>query len=185
MNNKVRFLPFHAINEFMLDDFRLEIIQSVFGNFKNLSEERQRKINSIVKKYVKVQGFRNASLAPLPMKINGCIDTFKKSHDFVAQILNAWTELNDLKKSIVFEFLEERSWILLPIEADRSLLPGFMVEWPENDGFEVLTQAFREKNPEFSISDDEISLMVVWVSNRLPYEMVENLFSKDSDSDQS
>jgi hypothetical protein len=60
-----------------------------------------------------------------------------------------------------------------------------MVEWPENDGFEVLTQAFREKNPEFSISDDEISLMVVWVSNRLPYEMVENLFRKDTDSDQS
>ena len=179
MNNKVRFLPFHAINEFMLDDFRQVVIQSVFGNFKNLSEERQRRINSLVKKHVKVQGFRNGSLAPLPLKINGCIETFKKSHEFVAQILSAWSEINEQKKIVIFKFLEERSWVLLPIEADRSLLPGFMVEWPEEDPFEVIISAFREKNSDTVISDDEISLMVVWLSNRLPYESVENLFSKD------
>jgi hypothetical protein len=97
----------------------------------------------------------------------------------VAQILSAWSEINEQKKIVIFKFLEERSWVLLPIEADRSLLPGFMVEWPEEDPFEVLISAFREKNPETVISDDEISLMVVWLSNRLPYESVENLFSKD------
>lgn len=176
MDKKVSFLPFHAINEYMINDYRQLVIQSVLGNFSKLSEERQRKINSLIKQLVKVQGFRNSSLAPLPLKINGCINAFAKSQEFVANIISAWADINHEDKQIVFEFLENRHWKLLPIDADRSKLPGFMIEWPEEDSFEILIQAFRDTHPEISISDDDISLMVVWLSNRLPFEMVENLF---------
>lgn len=178
METKVKFLPFHAINEFMLDDYRQLVIQSVLGKFSRLSEERQRKINSLIKKYVKVQGFRNSTLAPLPMKVNGCIDAFKKSSDFVAQILSAWLELHQDLAVIIYEFLTSKGWKILPIDADRSVLPGFMVEWPIDADFEGLIQSFRDSQPEKSISDDDISLLIVWISNRLPYEHVENLFGE-------
>jgi len=181
MDKKARFLPFHAINEYMLDDYRQLVIQSVLGNFNKLSEERQRKIKSLIKNLVRVQGFRNSSVAPLPLKINGCIDTYKKSHEFVAQILAAWSEINFETKKTIFHYLEERSWKLLPIEADRSLLPGFMLEWPKEDSFEILIDSFREKYPDYSLSDDDVSLMVVWLSNRLPYEMVEGLFQEEKE----
>jgi len=179
METKVKFLPFHAINEFMLDDYRQLVIQSVLGKFSRLGEERQRKINSLIKKYVKVQGFRNSTLAPLPMKVNGCIDAFKKSSDFVAQILSAWFELHQDLAVIIYEFLTSKGWKILPIDADRSVLPGFMIEWPIDADFEGLIQSFRDLQPEKSISDDDISLLIVWISNRLPYEHVENLFGED------
>ncbi len=179
MDKKARFLPFHTINEYMLDDYRQLVIQSVLGKFNKLSEDRQRKINLLIKNHVRVQGFRNSSVAPLPLKINGCIDTYKKSHEFVAQILCAWSEINLETKKVIFSFLEERSWKLLPIDADRSLLPGFMIEWPKEDSFEILIDSFREKYPDYSLSDDDISLMVVWLSGRLPYEPVEGLFTKE------
>ncbi len=178
MDKKVSFLPFHAINEYMLDDYRQLVIQSVLGKFSQLSEERQRKINSLVKQLVKVQGFRNSALAPLPLKINGCINAFSKSQVFVANVISAWADINHEDRQIVYDFLIDRHWKLLPIDADRSILPGFMIEWPKEDSFEVLIQAFRDANPEISISDDDISLMVVWLSNRLPYDMVEYLFTE-------
>ena len=176
MDKKVSFLPFHAINEYMLEDYRQLVIQSVLGKFSLLSEERQRKINSLIKQLVKVQGFRNSSIAPLPLKINGCINAFSKSQVFAANIISAWADINHDDRQVVFDFLEERHWKLLPVDADRSLLPGFMIEWPKEDSFEILIQSFREVYPEISISDDDISLMVVWLSNRLPFEMVEDLF---------
>ena len=179
MDNKTRFLPFHAINEYMLNEYRQLVIQSVLGNFNKLPLDRQKKINSLIKNHVRVQGFRNSSVAPLPLKINGCIDTYKKSHEFVGQILCAWSEINFETKKTIFSFLEERSWELLPIDVDRSLLPGFMLEWPKEDSFEVLIDSFREKYPDYSLSDDDISLMIVWLSNRLPYESVEGLFKKE------
>lgn len=182
MDTKVKFLPFHAINEFMLDDYRQMVFQSVFGKFSRLSEERQRKINSLIKKYVKVQGFRNSSVAPLPMKINGCITSFKKSPDFVAQILSAWFELHQDWAEIIHEFLMSKGWKILPIDADRTVLPGFMVEWPKDDDFEGIIQDFRDQQPEMSISDDDISLLVVWISNRLPYDHVENLFAEKEEN---
>ena len=58
-------------------------------------------------------------------------------------------------------------------------MPGFMLEWPKEDSFEILIDSFREKYPDYALSDDDISLMVVWLSNRLPYEAVENLFKKE------
>lgn len=178
MDTKVKFLPFHAINEFMIDDYRQLVIQSVLGRFSKLDEEKQRKINGLIKKYVKVQGFRNSAIAPLPMKVNGCIDAFKKSPDFVSQILSGWYELHQELAESINELLESRGWKTLPLHADRSVLPGFMVEWPKKDDFETLIQAFRDNNQQINVSDDDISLMIVWVSNRLPYEYVDDLFEE-------
>ena len=166
----------------MIDDFRQQVIHTVFVNFNKLTDEQQRHINSLVRKNVKVQGFRNSALAPMQLKINGCVETFRKSHQFVAQILSAWCKIYfELRKNI-YDFLVERTWPLLPIDTDRSLLPGFMVEWPADEKFEVLTQTFREKFSDSSVSDDDISLMIVWLSNHLPYEMVEKLFQKNNET---
>ncbi len=181
MDTKVKFLPFHAINEFMLDDYRQLVIQSVLGRFNKLNEEKQRRINSLIKRYVKVQGFRNSALAPLPMKVNGCIDAFKKSPEFVGLILSSWYELHLDLAALTSNLLESNGWKILPLDADRSVLPGFMIEWPKQDDFESLIQSFRDNNQELNVSDDDISLMIVWVSNRLPYDHVENLFKENKE----
>jgi hypothetical protein len=38
----------------------------------------------------------------------------------------------------------------------------------------VLVNAYRERHPQDEISDDDICLMIVWMSGRLPVDMVED-----------
>jgi len=183
MNTKAEFLPFHAINEFMMDDYRKEVLKTVIGKLKELPGERQRKISGLIRRNVKVQGFRNSSLAPLPLKIKGAVENFEKSPVFVAEILEGWCELNKDLSEIIFGFLNERNWETLPVETDRSKLPGFLTRWPANETFDGLISAFHEKHKEFEVSDNDISLMVVWISNRLPYDLAEEP-EEESEEDQ-
>lgn len=180
MNEKIEFLPFNAINEFMLSEYRKVIFKLVFVNFASLQNSRQKSINTLMKKNVKIQGFRDATQAPVVYKINNSIATFEKSASFSAEILSAWYELNTDLAQKVNQMLIDKGWIILPVETDRSKLPGFLLKWPAEDSFEKLTSDFMSMYPESTYSDDDISLMIVWLSNRLPYDMVtENLFSKD------
>jgi hypothetical protein len=144
-----------------------------------LSLERQRKISGLIKRNVKVQGFRNSSLAPLPLKIKGAVENFEKSPVFVAEILEGWGELNKELAEIIYEFLNERNWETLPVATERSKLPGFLTRWPAKETFDGLISAFREKYKEIEVSDNDISLMVVWISNRLPYELAEEQEEND------
>ncbi len=180
MIDKISYLPFHAINEFMLPDYRREIIKFVLSNLSQLSDGSQREINSLVRKYVNVQGFRNSSQAPLMLKVNGAIATFEKSPQFVAAILNGWQQLKTVLAEEISQLLLNRSWQILPKEADRTKLPGFMTKWPQSETFEMLTSEYSNSHPDSSVSENDITLMIVWLSNRLPYEMVsEELFSDD------
>jgi hypothetical protein len=49
-------------------------------------------------------------------------------------------------------------------------LPGFMVKWHATDNYEVINQAFREMYSDDKTVDNDVRLMAVWLSNRLPYE---------------
>jgi len=180
MNEKIEFLPFNAINEFMLSEYRKVVFKLVFSNFASLQNSRQKSINSLIKKNVKIQGFRDSTQAPILYKINNSIPIFEKSASFSAEILSGWYELNTDLAQKVNQMLIEKGWIILPVETDRSKLPGFLIKWPAEESFEKLTEEFRNINPGNRYSDDDVSLMIVWLSNRLPYEMVsENLLSKE------
>jgi len=180
---QVRFIPFHAINEFMLPEYRLKLLQEVFGNFDRLSEERQAAINRLVKKLVKVAGFRNSTLAPAALKSRASVSAFERSPEMVAQICQAWFELHTDLAAKVVAFLQSRGWEVLPVEADRAVLPGFLTRWPEKDNFVTLDDAFAEAYPEDTTHEYDLNMMIVWVSGRLPVELVaeesENLPSEE------
>ena len=173
MNEKAQFIPFNAINEFMLTDFRRSVISETLSKLDEASEGKQRAIRELIRRTVKVQGFRNSAQAPLQMKVKGAISTFEKSPEFVKNVLQAWSEVNKDTCGQVHAFLTERNWKVLPVDADRSLLPGFLTRWPEAEQFEVLVKAYREKYPDSNATDNEISLMIVWIAGRLPVELVE------------
>lgn len=44
-DKQVEYFPFHAINEYMLPDYRLHVLQSVFNGFDRLPGERRSAIN--------------------------------------------------------------------------------------------------------------------------------------------
>ena len=196
MNNQAEYLPFHAINEFMRPDFRLSVVRDTLNALPDLSEEHNNRINRLTKKLVKVPGFRNSDKAPMMMKIIPMSKSFEKSPELVAAILAAWAELNADLRIRVYNLLKERGWSILstdqplnmdmispelfqkwpvlPPEIDRTKLPGFFMRWPKGEDYESLYAQFTETNPNMEISIDKVSLMAVWLTLRLPYQMEES-----------
>ena len=174
-DKKVQFLPFHAINEFMMPEYRLEVIQTVFAALDELPADIRGSLNQAIKSQVRVPGFRNSALAPLAIKVRGAVSTFGRDPRFVAQVLAGWSAVHADLMQQIYDLLKERGWEVLPPEADRRKLPGFLTRWLKKDDFDVLQQAFRSKYPEVEQSDNNISLIAVWVSGRLPVDMVEDV----------
>jgi hypothetical protein len=170
--NQVKFFPFHTINEFMRNDFRLQVIRTSLLELPNLDRKFSGSVDRLTRKHVKVAGFRNSAKAPLTIKAVSMTKAFEKQPDLVAAILNAWVESKPKLRNEIFNILEKRGWELLPIEADRSNLPGFLPQWPSDDDYEKLYNVYLETYPDSNASIDETSLMVVWLAGRLPIEKV-------------
>lgn len=191
MNERISFLPFHAINEFMRDDFRLSVIRTVLKDMDTLRNDTTQNLNKLINKHVNIPGFRNTAKAPLAVKLLPLIKAFEKNPDLVAMILSAWAGGKPELRNEVYQILKIRNWSffadeyelkdilndwrILPIDADRTKLPGFYTIWPKGETFELLYDTYVESFPESANSIDSVSLMVVWITMRLPYHVEEEL----------
>lgn len=173
-DNQVKFLPYHAINEFMVPEYRLAVLQAVLSGFDRLPGERRSAINNLIKRHVQVPGFRNSVQAPATIKARSAVTTFERRPEFVAQVLQAWTELHPELRQQVHDFLQAREWEVLPPEADRTKLPGFQVTWPKGEDYDVLGEAFAAVYPDSHPDENDLRLMIVWLAGLLPYDMYED-----------
>ncbi len=169
-DKKISFLPFHALNEFMTSEYRLEVVRITLTMLSGMPEKYRTAINNLTGRLVKIPGFRNSVKSPMLLRVKPTADAFEKSPELVAAILSAWAEIHTELRQKVYTLLQERGWDILPIDSERARLPGFLTVWPQGENFEVLNQAFKEKYPDTTISDNDVSLMVVWISGRLPYQ---------------
>ncbi len=169
-DKQVEFLPFHVVNEFMRPDYRLTVVRDTLTALPKLPNHFRAAIDKLIKKNVRVAGFRDSTLAPTPFKIGPVAEGFEKSPELAATILSAWAETKSELRTGIYELLKGRGWELLPPEADRTKIPGFLTTWPNKDeDFDMLNKAYAEAHPGEEISTDDVSLMVVWLSGRLPY----------------
>jgi hypothetical protein len=172
------FLPFNALNEFMRTDYRQSVVHMVITNLPSLPEKQQSAVNQAIKKMVQIPGFRNSLQAPAPLKVRPAISVFEKSPAFVATVLSAWAEINHGLRQRVYDLLVKRGWEILPADADRTKLPGFLITWPKEDDFSVLNQVYGEIYPDQPATTDDVSLMAVWLAGRLPVEEVDSKSSE-------
>lgn len=193
MDKQLQFLPFHAINEFMRPDFRLSVIRDVLNNTTSLPEDHASAFASATRRLVKVPGFRNSEKAPPLVKVMPMVKSFEKSPDLVSVILSAWAAIHDDLLAQVYSLLKQRNWpvieteheisfttlssdmisrwAILPPGLDRKRFPGFLPRWPKGEDFETLYATYKELFPTGEASIDQVSLMAVWLSLRLPYTM--------------
>ena len=170
--SKIEFLPFNAINEFMRPDYRMILLRSTMQAVPNMTQKTQTTINKLTKRYVKVPGFRNSIKAPASVKAVSMIKPFEKEPKLVATVIAGWAEANQDLGQQVFEILSNLNWKLLPMEADRTRLPGFLTQWPEEDDYEKIFDEFTKIYPDSNYGIDDVSLMAVWLSLRLPVDKV-------------
>lgn len=200
-DKKIEFLPFHAINEFMRNDFRLAVVRATLNGLANLPEDHRTGLDRLTRKYVSVPGFRNSDRAPNVVKVLPMTKAFEKSPELVAAILAAWADLHAELRQQMFDLLTERGWKMLaaeegnlpslgdlkawgvlPLSANRARMPGFYTHWPKGQDYEALYSAFSAKHPESTASLDEVSLMAVWVSLRLPVSVEEDENEDEAES---
>jgi hypothetical protein len=196
MPEKTEFLPFHAINEYMRPDFRLKVIRETLTAQTTLEEHLSNELNQQVKKHVTVPGFRNSDKAPALVKVLPTSKAFEINPDLVAVILSCWAEIQSELRDQAYTLLKSRNWQIFPetegidtstlnidtikewpvfpIHMNRAKLPGFFTHWPKDEDFDVLYKNFSELFPESDCSIDKVSLMVVWLSMRLPYQIDSN-----------
>jgi hypothetical protein len=172
--SKAQFLPFHAINEFMRDDYRLLVVRVALSALPALPEAIQQQVERQTKKYVHIPGFRNSAKAPAAVRVKPTAEAFAKSPHLVAAILAAWAEAQGDLREEVYTLLSERNWPLVAMDADRTKLPGFITKWPKGEDFDILTAAFKQKYSDSNRESDDISLMIVWMGMRLPYQFTED-----------
>jgi hypothetical protein len=193
MAEKTEFLPFHAINEFMRPDFRLNVIRETLNSQSSVPESFSNALNQQIKKNVKVPGFRSSDKAPALVKVLPTSKAFEKSPELVAALLACWAEIQSQLREQVFSLFVSRhwkmysgtegsdstsisldlikEWPIFPINFNRSKLPGFFTHWPKGEDFETLYKSFSESYPQSEVSIDKVSLMVVWLSMRLPFQV--------------
>lgn len=169
-DTKMQFLPFSAINIFMRPDYRSEVIKKVFNSIPDVPEELRSKFTHLTKKFITVPGFRNSALAPLAIRVKPYSVAFEKTPEVAAFTLDIWRRANSLLSENVYNLLKARNWEIIPQDADRIKLPGFLITWPKGETFETINNAYKEMYPDDAIKDDDISLMAVWLSLRLPYQ---------------
>jgi len=166
---EISFLPFHAINEFMTDEYRLEVVRSVLYSLPDLPGPYSASINRIVRQLVKIPGFRMSDKAPTAVKTRPVARAFEKDPELVAAILAAWAEFHADLRQRVYDCLTGIGWELLPVDADRTQFPGFLPSWPAGQDFDSIYQVYQEKYPGTEESSNNVSLMTVWLGGRLPY----------------
>jgi hypothetical protein len=193
MPEQSEFLPFHAINEYMRPDFRLKVVRETLLAQSTLDEHLSNELNQQIKKKVSVPGFRNSDKAPALIKVLPTSKAFEKNPELVAVLLACWAESQSELRDQVFSLLKSRNWKILadsegidtsalnpdtikewpifPINMNRTKLPGFFINWPKGEDFEALYKTFSELFPESDASIDKVSLMVVWLSMRLPFHV--------------
>ncbi|MFQ5615863.1 MAG: hypothetical protein ACE5GO_05320, partial [Anaerolineales bacterium] len=129
-DKEVAFLPFHVVNEFMRNDYRLNVVRTATFALPKLPKNLRSAVDRQTRRYAKVPGFRNSAKAPPALKARHLVGAFGKSPDLVAAVLAAWAETKPELRQQVYDLLEAREWEILPIEADRTKLPGFLTTWP-------------------------------------------------------
>jgi hypothetical protein len=110
----------------------------------------------------------------MALKVRPMASAFEKNPELVAAVISAWAESHNELRQMVYDLLKSRNWEILPPDTDRTKLPGFLTKWPRGEDFTTLNQAFGEMYPQNPTPSDDVSLMVVWLSGRLPYEMQED-----------
>lgn len=201
MPEKTEFLPFHAINEYMRPDFKLKVIRETLTSQATLDKSLVNDLNQKIKKRVTVPGFRNSDKAPALIKVLPTSKAFEKYPDLVVTILSCWTELQSELRDQVYTLLKTRNWPMVqegdgidtdtitldtikvwpifPLKMNRTKLPGFFTHWPKGEDFEALYKNFSELFPDATASIDKVSLMVVWISMRLPFQVDSELNQSD------
>lgn len=169
--NDVR--PYRAINVYIERDHLENVLEQILSKLNSLPKPEQINFIKKFKQYVKVNGFRNPTMAPLPLRVNAYAIAFEEKDEVIPFTLSTWTKINPDLAATVKNWLDDKGWEDLVLDREYDETGGFKPEWPEDFSLENLVEQFQKDHPEGSFDPDNIILMALWVSGKLPKEQTD------------
>lgn len=164
------YLPYKTINVFIERDHLQKILESILQNIKTLPKDDQISFGNFFREHVEIFGFRNPMRAPLPLQINAFVRAFEDKDEVIPFTLSTWTKINENFSKIVKEWLNSKGWKELRFEKKFDETEGFTRDWPENLTFENLKEEFNKVQKDLEYEDNDLMLMIMWISGKLPDE---------------
>lgn len=164
------YLPYKTINVFVERDHLRKTLEHIIKNINTLSKEDQISFGKEFREYVDILGFRNSMRAPLPLQVNAYVRAFEDMDEVIPFTLSTWTKIRKDFALKVKDWLDSEGWKALDLERNFDETEGFIREWPETFTFEKMIKGFEKANPDYDFDDNDLLLMVLWISGKLPNE---------------
>jgi hypothetical protein len=164
------YLPYKAINVFVERDYLNQILEETLMGKSKLSKKEQIQFANQLKHYVNVLGFRNPTIAPLPLQVRALRSAFVEKDEVIPFILSTWVKININFAEKVKTWLVKNQWKNLAYEREYQETEGFLISWPDDLTFDNIVKKYKKDHPEEDFDRNDLILMVIWLSGRLPRE---------------
>ena len=161
-------LPYKAINVYMNQEYLDTVLTTAITSVKKLPKKDQIAFSHFMKKYANVLGFRDPSRAPVSLQVKALARAFEEKDEVVPVVLSIWSKANKKLVKPVKTWLEGEGFKNLTTERDYEEDTGFIADWPKKMTFDKMVKKFRKDNPELVIEQDDLILLVLWMTGQLP-----------------
>lgn len=163
-------LPFKSINVFIERDYLEKVAKNILEGVEKLNKEEQIEFSQNFRKYVSVLGFRNPLRAPLSLQVNAHASAFEEKDEVIPFSLTTWAKVNNDLADKVQSWLKSEGWEGLALAREYEEDNGFVLDWPDDLSFDQVEEKFQKAHPDFEFDRDDLILMVLWITGKLPPE---------------
>jgi hypothetical protein len=159
---------YKAINVFVEREDLEDVLSQMFAKLKQLPKDIQIKFFAAYRKYIKINGFRNPVMAPLPFQVNALADAFEKEDEVIPFTLSTLTKtMPELAKSLQ-TFMDNDKWGETKLERPFVEGEGFASGWPKKMTTETFLKKFSKSYPNVEAPELAVLLLAIWISGRIP-----------------
>jgi hypothetical protein len=163
-------LPFKSINVYIEREYLEKVVKNILEGVGKLNKEEQVRFSQNFRKYISVLGFRNPLRAPLSLQVNAFASAFEGKDEVIPFSLTTWSKVNSELADKVQSWLESEGWEDLALARDFEEDNGFVLDWPDDLSFDQVEKNFQKAHPDFEYDRDDLILMVLWITGKLPIE---------------
>jgi len=162
------YLPYKSINVFINRDYLESAVRLVLQEYRQLPQEKARPFIKQFREHVNILGFRNTIKAPLSLQINAFASAFEEKNEVVPFTLSTWANIKSDLAVEVESWLKSEGWKGLTVDREFNDAEGFLSNWPKKLTFKKLIKDFKKAKPDVEFDQDDLILMVIWISGKLP-----------------
>ncbi len=168
--SEIDYLPYKSINVLIEREPLEDILKRILQEINTLPKPDQINFVKEFKKYVKINGFRNPTMAPLAIRVMNYADAFEEKNEVIPFTFSTWTKTHPAFSEAVQKQLESLGFDNLLLQRKYEENKGFLPNWPQDLSTEAFLEKFHSANPKIDFDENAIIAMAAWISGKLPEE---------------